>query len=121
LAKLTTKSRIAATLAHQVDIPRRASAAYLDALAALAQRHRKNALTIPGVGRLVRVNQPRKKQSRQKALIDRIGRSPLPSLQDSAKDLGLSTSRARHLDSLVERALGGQLKTTRPKSGQKKK
>ena len=53
MAKAMSKSKIVAALAEKVDIPKKTSAAYLDALAALAYREAKNGFTIPGVGKLV--------------------------------------------------------------------
>jgi DNA-binding protein HU-beta len=53
MAKAMSKSKIVAALAEKVDIPKKASAAYLDALAALAYKEAKNGFTIPGVGKLV--------------------------------------------------------------------
>ena len=52
-AKAMTKSKIVAALAEQVDIPKKTSAAYLEALAALAYKEARNGFTIPGVGKLV--------------------------------------------------------------------
>lgn len=51
--KAMTKSKIVAALAEQVDIPKKTSAAYLEALADLAYKEAKNGFTIPGVGKLV--------------------------------------------------------------------
>ncbi len=51
--KPMTKSKIVAALAEQVDVPKKTSAAYLEALAALAHKEAKNGFTIPGVGKLV--------------------------------------------------------------------
>jgi len=53
MAKPMTKTKIVAALAEQVDIPKKTSAAYLEALANLAYREAKNGFTIPGVGKLV--------------------------------------------------------------------
>ena len=53
MAKPMTKSKIVAALAEKVEIPKKASAAYLEALAALAHKEAKNGFTIPGVGKLV--------------------------------------------------------------------
>jgi DNA-binding protein HU-beta len=53
MAKALSKSKIVAALAEKVDIPKKTSAAYLDALAALAYKEAKNGFTIPGVGKLV--------------------------------------------------------------------
>jgi DNA-binding protein HU-beta len=52
-AKPMTKARIVAALAEQADIPKKTSAAYLQALAEMAYREAKNGFTIPGVGKLV--------------------------------------------------------------------
>jgi DNA-binding protein HU-beta len=52
-AKAMTKSKIVTALAEKVDIPKKTSAAYLEALAALAYKEAKNGFTIPGVGKLV--------------------------------------------------------------------
>jgi DNA-binding protein HU-beta len=53
MAKALSKSKIVAALAEKVDIPKKTSAAYLDALSALAYKEAKNGFTIPGVGKLV--------------------------------------------------------------------
>ena len=53
MAKPMTKSKIVAALAETVDIPKKTSAAYLEALASLAHKEAKNGFTIPGVGKLV--------------------------------------------------------------------
>ena len=53
MAKALSKSKIVAALAEKVEIPKKTSAAYLDALAALAYKEAKNGFTIPGVGKLV--------------------------------------------------------------------
>jgi DNA-binding protein HU-beta len=53
MAKALTKSKIVAALAEKVEIPKKTSAAYLEALASLAHREAKNGFTIPGVGKLV--------------------------------------------------------------------
>lgn len=52
-AKPMTKSKIVAALAEQVDIPKKVSAAYLEALATMAHKEAKNGFTIPGIGKLV--------------------------------------------------------------------
>ena len=65
MAKPMTKSKIVAALAEKVDVPKKTSAAYLEALAAMAYKEAKNGFTIPGVGKLVVRN--------RKA---RIGRNP---------------------------------------------
>jgi DNA-binding protein HU-beta len=53
MAKPMTKSKIVAALAEKTGIPKKTSAAYLDALAAMAHKEAKNGFTIPGVGKLV--------------------------------------------------------------------
>ena len=53
MAKPMTKSKIVAALAEEVEIPKKTSAAYLEALASLAHKEAKNGFTIPGVGKLV--------------------------------------------------------------------
>jgi DNA-binding protein HU-beta len=53
MAKPMSKSKIVAALAEKVDIPKKTSAAYLEALAQLAHKEAKNGFTIPGVGKLV--------------------------------------------------------------------
>ena len=53
MAKALSKSKIVAALAEKVEVPKKTSAAYLDALATLAYKEAKNGFTIPGVGKLV--------------------------------------------------------------------
>jgi DNA-binding protein HU-beta len=53
MGKPMTKSKIVAALAEEVDVPKKTSAAYLEALAGMAHREAKNGFTIPGVGKLV--------------------------------------------------------------------
>ena len=53
MAKALSKSKIVAALAEKVEIPKKTSAAYLEALSALAYKEAKNGFTIPGVGKLV--------------------------------------------------------------------
>ena len=53
MAKPLTKTKIVAALAEKVEIPKKTSAAYLEALASLAHKEAKNGFTIPGVGKLV--------------------------------------------------------------------
>jgi len=53
MAKPMTKSKIVATLAEKVNIPKKQAAAFLEAQAALAYREAKNGFTFPGVGKLV--------------------------------------------------------------------
>jgi DNA-binding protein HU-beta len=51
--KQMTKTKIVAALAEKCELNKKTSAAYLEALAALAYREAKNGFTIPGVGKLV--------------------------------------------------------------------
>ncbi len=51
--KAMSKSKIVAALAEKCELSKKVSAAYLEALAALAYREAKNGFTIPGVGKLV--------------------------------------------------------------------
>lgn len=53
MAKQMTKAKIVTALAEKVEVPKKTSAAYLEALAALAHKEAKNGFTIPGVGKLV--------------------------------------------------------------------
>ena len=53
MGKPMAKSKIVAALAEKVDIPKKTSAAYLDALATMAHKEAKNGFTIPGIGKLV--------------------------------------------------------------------
>jgi DNA-binding protein HU-beta len=53
MPKPMSKAQIVAALAEQTGIPKKTSAAYLEALAELACREAKNGFTIPGVGKLV--------------------------------------------------------------------
>ncbi|MCU0242305.1 MAG: HU family DNA-binding protein [Vicinamibacteria bacterium] len=53
MAKPMTKSKIVAALAEAVQVPKKTSVAYLEALANLAHKEAKNGFTIPGVGKLV--------------------------------------------------------------------
>jgi len=53
MGKPMTKSKIVAALAEKVEVPKKTSAAYLDALAAMAYKEAKNGFTIPGIGKLV--------------------------------------------------------------------
>ncbi|HZM52843.1 MAG TPA: HU family DNA-binding protein [Vicinamibacteria bacterium] len=53
MAKAMSKSKIVATLAEKCEIPKKTSAAYLEALATMAHKEAKNGFTIPGVGKLV--------------------------------------------------------------------
>jgi len=51
--KSMTKTKIVAALAEKVEIPKKTSAAYLEALAVLAHREARNGFMIPGIGKLV--------------------------------------------------------------------
>ena len=53
MAKQMTKAKIVTALAEKVEVPKKTSAAYLEALAGLAHKEAKNGFTIPGVGKLV--------------------------------------------------------------------
>jgi DNA-binding protein HU-beta len=53
MPKSMSKSKIVATLAEKCEIPKKTSAAYLEALATMAHKEAKNGFTIPGVGKLV--------------------------------------------------------------------
>ena len=53
MGKPMTKAKIVAALAETADVPKKVSAAYLEALATLAHKEAKNGFTIPGVGKLV--------------------------------------------------------------------
>jgi DNA-binding protein HU-beta len=53
MAKAMSKSKIVTALAEKVDIPKKTSAAYLEALSQLAYKEAKNGFTIPGIGKLV--------------------------------------------------------------------
>jgi len=53
MGKPMTKAKIVAALAEEVEVPKKTSVAYLDALAAMAHKEAKNGFTIPGVGKLV--------------------------------------------------------------------
>ena len=55
-AKPMTKTKIVAALAEKCELPKKTSAAYLEALAGLAHKEAKNGFTIPGLGKLVLVN-----------------------------------------------------------------
>jgi DNA-binding protein HU-beta len=56
MAKAMTKSQIAATLAEKVEITKKQSVMFLEALASLAYKNAKNTFTLPGLGKLVLVN-----------------------------------------------------------------
>jgi DNA-binding protein HU-beta len=53
MAKAMSKSKIVAALAEKMELNKKTSAAYLEALAALAYKEAKNGFTIPGIGKLV--------------------------------------------------------------------
>jgi DNA-binding protein HU-beta len=53
MGKPLTKAKIVAALAETTEVPKKTSAAYLEALASLAHKEAKNGFTIPGVGKLV--------------------------------------------------------------------
>ena len=53
MAKPMTKAQIVTALAERTELSKKTSAAYLEALAAMAHKEAKNAFTIPGVGKLV--------------------------------------------------------------------
>jgi len=53
MAKPLTKTKIVAALAEKCELPKKTSAAYLEALASLAYKEAKNGFTIPGIGKLV--------------------------------------------------------------------
>jgi DNA-binding protein HU-beta len=53
MAKPMTKAKIVAAMAEKCELPKKTSAAYLEALAALAYKEAKNGFTIPGLGKLV--------------------------------------------------------------------
>lgn len=53
MPKPMTKAKTVAALAEATSIPKKTSAAYLEALARLAHKEAKNGFVIPGVGKLV--------------------------------------------------------------------
>jgi DNA-binding protein HU-beta len=53
MAKQMTKAKIVAALAEKVDVPKKTSAGFFEALAALAYKEAKNGFVIPGIGKLV--------------------------------------------------------------------
>jgi DNA-binding protein HU-beta len=53
MAKPMTKAKIVAAMAEKCEVSKKASATYLEALAALAYKEAKNGFTIPGLGKLV--------------------------------------------------------------------
>jgi DNA-binding protein HU-beta len=65
MAKALSKSQIAAEIATQNNITKKAAAEILEFIAELAYKNAKNSFTIPGLGKLVLVN--------RKA---RVGRNP---------------------------------------------
>ena len=56
VAKALTKAQIIASLADEVDLPKKQVAALLEALANLAYKEAKRGFTVPGLGKLVIVN-----------------------------------------------------------------
>jgi len=56
MAKALSKSQLAAEIATQNGLTKKAAAEILDQLAALAYKHAKNTFTLPGIGKLVLVN-----------------------------------------------------------------
>jgi DNA-binding protein HU-beta len=56
MAKAMTKSQVTEHLADKVGITKKSAGEFLDCLAALAYKEAKNALTMPGIGKLVLVN-----------------------------------------------------------------
>ena len=56
MAKALSKSQLAAEVAAASGLTKKAAAALLDHLAALAYKHAKNTFTLPGIGKLVLVN-----------------------------------------------------------------
>ena len=53
MPKPMSKAQIVTALADEVGIPKKTSAAFLQALAEMAWKEAKNGFTIPGVGKLV--------------------------------------------------------------------
>ena len=53
MGKPMTKSKIVAALAEKTELPKKTTAAFLEALASMAHREAKNGFTIPGIGKLV--------------------------------------------------------------------
>lgn len=53
MPKQMSKSKVVAALAEKTNIPKKTSAAFLEALASLAYKEAKNGFVIPGVGKLV--------------------------------------------------------------------
>ena len=56
MAKALSKSQLAAELAAQSGLTKKAGVEILDNLAALAYKHAKSTFTLPGIGKLVLVN-----------------------------------------------------------------
>ena len=56
MAKALTKSQIAAEIATQNNITKKAAAEILESIAQLAYKNAKNSFTLPGLGKLVLVN-----------------------------------------------------------------
>ena len=52
MGKPMTKAKIVETLAEKLNVSKKESADYLDALAALAYQEAENGFTIPGIGKL---------------------------------------------------------------------
>jgi DNA-binding protein HU-beta len=52
MGKPMTKAKIVETLAEKLDVPKKQSAAFLEALAELAYNEAGNGFTIPGIGKL---------------------------------------------------------------------
>jgi DNA-binding protein HU-beta len=53
MAKPMTKAKTVATLARQMDMPKRSVEAFLDALADLAYKEARHGFVLPGFGKLV--------------------------------------------------------------------
>ena len=56
MAKALSKSQLAAGIAAQSGITKKAGAEILDLLANLAYKHAQNTFTLPGIGKLILVN-----------------------------------------------------------------
>jgi DNA-binding protein HU-beta len=56
MAKALSKSQLAAEIATQSGITKKAAIEILDHLAALSYKHARNTFTLPGIGKLVLVN-----------------------------------------------------------------
>jgi DNA-binding protein HU-beta len=70
MAKVLSKSQIAAVIAEKIEIPKKQAAEFLEAVATLAYKNAKNSFTLHGLGKLVLVN--------RKA---RVGRNPATGAQ----------------------------------------